>query len=731
VHEKHTGAQYDLGGNIVGKYKRDVARPPVSGCGTIVRLHRVAKRWLALSTFAIVVLSAGSAAAADLMETKAAPIPYSLPAISDWSGFYLGGHFGYAYGTSNFSAPPDIFGSLNLAQPIDSFDEAGSFFLGLSAGYDYMLPNHFVIGGVVDASFPSFQNLSGISIGGTSNLFSPTLGAQTYSETVLAFGTARARVGYARDNWFLYATGGFAWTNDQLTLTRLANGATDTPVLWRFGWVAGAGIEFPLLPHWTASLEYLFTDYGHSNVVFPNNGQSFNSNFSLQELRVGLNYRFGSDATPADILTQGLSAPDSDLINFHGQTTFTVQGYPAIRSPFEGANSLPGAGQVRETWDATLFAGVRLWQGAEVWVEPEIDQGFGVADTHGAAGFPSAESYKLGFADPYARIQRYFIRQTIDLGGEPLKVDADVSQFAGSTTSNRLVLTIGKFAIVDMFDTNKYANNGKSDFMNWSLVNAGTFDYAGDAWGYSYGAAAEWYQDRFTVRGGIFDLSATPAGGAANAPAYGLDPTFSQYQMVGEIEERHELWGQPGKIKVTGFLSRGRAGSFQDALDLSFATGLDASDALAAVRKFQNRPGVSVNIEQQVTDSFGVFARAGWSDGNVEPWDFTDVDRTVQAGVSIAGKSWGRPDDTVGIAGVVNGIAPIHAAYFANGGLGILIGDGQLPNPNLEQIVEAYYSYAITPTTKVSVDYQFIANPAYNTERGPVNVFTARFHWQF
>jgi high affinity Mn2+ porin len=378
--------------------------------------------------------------------------------------------------------------------------------------------------------------------------------------------------------------------------------------------------------------------------------------------------------------------------------------------------------------DVTLFVGARLWQGAELWVNPEIDQGFGFANTHGSAGFPSGESYKLGADYPYARVQRYFVRQTINLGGETEKVDADINQFPGSQTENRLVLTIGKFAITDLFDTNKYANNPKSDFFNWSVINAGTFDYAGDGWGYTYGAAAEWYQGRFTLRGGIFDLSATPAGGIS--PSGGsLDPTFDQFQLVGEIEERHELWGQPGKIKVTGFLSRGRAGSFRDAINLAVMTSSPAN--INAVRTYTNRPGVSVNLEQQVSDTVGVFARAGWADGNVEPWDFTDIDRTFSGGISITGKQWGRPEDTVGIAGAVNGISGIHQAFLNAGGLGILVGDGMLPNPRLEQIIEAYYSYAISSSTKVSVDYQFIANPAYNADRGPVNVFAARFHWQF
>jgi len=199
--------------------------------------------------------------------------------------------------------------------------------------------------------------------------------------------------------------------------------------------------------------------------------------------------------------------------------------------------------------------------------------------------------------------------------------------------------------------------------------------------------------------------------------------------MVGEIEERHQLWGQPGKIKITGFLSRGRAGKFLDAIDLAATTGGPAD--INAVRRYTSRPGVSINFEQQVTDNVGVFARAGWADGNVEPWDFTDIDRTVSAGVSLNGKSWGRPDDTIGIAGVVNGISGIHQAFLNAGGLGILVGDGMLPHPATEQIIETYYSYALTASTRLTADYQFINNPAYNTDRGPANVFSGRVHWQF
>src|SRR5580704_12368096 len=505
---------------------------------------------------------------------------------------------------------------------------------------------------------------------------------------------------------------------------------------WRLGWAAGAGAEVPFAPHWTARFQYLFTDYGTQTTQFSAGAQPVSSDFMVHELSLGLNYQFNAPDAAARpiVVTKAPGGSSADELSLSGQNTFVWQGYPAIKSPFQGTNSLPSGGQGKETYDLTLFAGARLWRGAELWIDPEIDQGHGLAETHGVAGFPSGESYKLGADYPYARVQRYFIRQTIDLGGDKQKIDADVNQFAQSTTENRLVLWLGKFSIVDVFDTNKYANNPKTDFMNWALINAGTFDYAGDAWGYTYGGAAEWYQGRFTVRAGAFDLSASPAGGGNNAQAYGLDPTFQQFELVGEIEERHALWGQPGKLKVTGYLERGNMGTFSDAVALSQLPGPlfgDPTNALAAVRHYQSRPGVSLNLEQQVNETVGVFARAGWADGQQEPWDFTDIDRTVHAGVSINGKSWNRPDDTIGVAGIVNGIDPAHQAYFAAGGLGVLVGDGALPSYGLEQILEAYYSYAISPTMKVSFDYQFIANPGYNADRGPVNVFAGRFHSTF
>ncbi len=282
-------------------------------------------------------------------------------------------------------------------------------------------------------------------------------------------------------------------------------------------------IELALTPSWAARFEYLYTDYGLRGVTFPDAAQRFDSDLAVQALRLGLDYRFGSDSIDPDLFTKGPAALDMGWFVVHGQTTFIEQYAAPFRAPYSGVNSLaPNAG--RETWDATLAAGFKLWQGAELWIDPEIDQGFGLSNTEGIAGFPSGAAFKVGASVPYPRIQRTFIRQTIDLGGETEKVDADFNQFAGSHTADRLVITIGKFSVSDVFDTNKYAQNPRNDFMNWALIDAGTFDYAADAWGYTYGAAAEWYQGSWTLRGGLFDLSIVP-----NSTE--LDPTFAAIPM--------------------------------------------------------------------------------------------------------------------------------------------------------------------------------------------------------
>jgi high affinity Mn2+ porin len=416
----------------------------------------------------------------------------------------------------------------------------------------------------------------------------------------------------------------------------------------------------------------------------------------------------------------GQEAPEApqDRFAVYGQATYTEQESDGFHSPYTGPNSLtPDSG--RETTDATLFLGARLWRSAEFWINPEADQGFGLDNTLGLAGFSSGEAYKVGRNAPYFRLQRAFIRQTLNLGGEVSNVDAGANQFALPQSADRLVLTLGKMSVVDIFDVNRYAHDPRGDFLNWSVIDAGSFDYAADAWGYTVGGAAEWYVGPWAWRAGVFDLSDVP-----NSTR--LEPGFGEYQVDLEAEHRHELFGQPGKIDLTMFESRGRMALLQDAIAHGEADGVPPEPA--PVRRYRKRDGISLNLEQQLTTDVGVFARLGDAGGNVETYEFTDIDYSASAGVSVSGGPWRRPDDTVGFATVVNEISRDFQRYLAAGGLGVLVGDGQLPHPGHEHILETYYELAAVSAVHVTLDYQWAQNPGYNRDRGPVSIFAVRVH---
>jgi len=417
------------------------------------------------------------------------------------------------------------------------------------------------------------------------------------------------------------------------------------------------------------------------------------------------------------------ASQDAEQFAIHGQATFLEQLAAPFHAPYAGPNSLTPR-QGAENSDITLFLGARLWHGAEAWINPEIDQGFGLDDTLGVAGFPSGTAYKVGRSHPYWRLPRLFLRQTIDLGGERQAVEADANQLAGFQSANRWVFTIGKIAVTDIFDGNQYSHDPRIDFMNWAAIDAGTFDYAADSWGFTVGAAAEWYRGAWTVRAGVFDLSTVP-----NSET--LDPNFHEFQSIAEGEHRHEFMDMPGKVLVTVFDTYGRMAELNDAVNLAQTTGQSIGATLVEVRAYRNRTGVSLSLEQQLTSTLGMFIRTGKTEGNVEAYEFTDIDRTIAAGLSLNGKGWSRPADTVALALIDDGISATRERYLNAGGLGILVGDGQLPHPGAEQILETYYRWVPVGWLQLMLDYQYVVNPAYNTDRGPVSIVAFRFHAQF
>lgn len=413
--------------------------------------------------------------------------------------------------------------------------------------------------------------------------------------------------------------------------------------------------------------------------------------------------------------------PRQEDVALHAQATLVAQGVGGFTSPYIGPNSLTPH-QVKETTDLTAYLGARPWNGGELWVNPEIDQGFGLSNTLGVAGFPSAEAYKVGRSEPYFRLQRAFFRQTFALGDAREGVAGTANQLGGSRPVDRIVLTIGKFGVGDVFDTNPYAHDPRGDFLNWAVVDTGSFDYAADAWGYTTGIAGEVYRGDWTLRAGLFNLSTVPNGER-------LEHGFGQYQMDGEIEHCHEVAGRPGSVRFGIFRNRGKFSRFDEAPALAAATGGAVDPSLT--RRRMTRIGGYMNMDQALTDTLGLFARVGVSDGSIEPYDFTDIDRTAQIGGSLSGKGWGRAQDRIGLALVANGISAEHRRYLAAGGLGVLVGDGKLPHAGAEEIAEAYYDVALFRSLAVTLDAQYIEHPGYNRDRGPAEVFALRVHGAF
>lgn len=426
-----------------------------------------------------------------------------------------------------------------------------------------------------------------------------------------------------------------------------------------------------------------------------------------------------SGADPADTAS---TEAEEEQVSIHGQSTFIEQYHPAFHSPYTGPLSLDPRGHSDETLSVSVFLGVRLWQRAEFYVNPELLQGFGLSNSTGVASFTNGEAFKVGSRSPIGKISRVFLRQTFSLGDTKEGMESDPNQLADNRPVDRITFTVGKYAVVDIFDDNKYAHDSRAGFLNWTINEMGAFDMASPAFNYTYGATAEWYQAWWAVRAGFFLEPTCPN-------SKDIDTTFRQFQPVMELEERHQLSGQPGKLKLLVFGKHVNAGSFAEAVASAEPTGQAPNTAQVRKGRVWGYGG-GLNLEQQISANLGTFARASVQAGQYEEFAFTQVQQSVSAGLVLTGTKWGRDNDAVGLSMVVDGIFRQEQAYLAAGGTGIIIGDGRL-NYGPEEVVEIYYKVAPWDWAAITPDYQFVNHPAYNRDRGAVSVFGVRLHMEF
>jgi high affinity Mn2+ porin len=650
-----------------------------------------------LAGLALGVLSLDGAVAAD--------IPLKAPRIQqvyDWTGLYFGAHAGFGRGHSNA-----VLSDPSIATTNNSF---GGPIGGLQAGYNIQLPSRIVLGFEADVSFPNY--IDGNSV------ISTLATAKSYVIEQMDFtGSARGRLGYAAGPWMFYATGGLAFAGERYFNTP-SIGNDEKKLSMRLGWAAGGGGEYAFAPHWSLRLEYLYSQFQNASVQF-DSGATHASTLNFQMLRVGLNRKIDWPANGSPLQLASLVDPESNRWEIHGQTTYLPQGYPGFRALYTGPNSLTPAPQTQATWSNSLFLNVRLWEGGEVYYNPELLQGFGLNDTVGVAGFPNGEAQKSNFPYPHYNTSRLFLRQTFGFGGEQEELASGPGQLANKVDVSRLTVQAGKFAVTDIFDGNAYAKDTRKDFMNWSMWAPGAFDYSADKVGLTYGATAEFNQKQWALRAGYFLMV-----GTSNANNFDMR-VLERGSYVLELETRYSLFSLPGKLRTIAWLNSAFSGSYRETLD-NPALNLD----IAQTREGRIKYGYVFNLEQALTDDIGLFGRWSWNDGKTEIMAFTDIDASLATGLSIKGARWGRPDDVIGIGGAINALSKDHRDFIAAGGLGVLIGDGAL-SYRRERIFETYYAYALNKQITLTADYQFITNPAYNADRGPVSVFSGRFHGEF
>ena len=433
--------------------------------------------------------------------------------------------------------------------------------------------------------------------------------------------------------------------------------------------------------------------------------------------------------------------------NAYGQYTYISSWHPSFSAPYTNANgsinSLVPSAERSFTGSFTLFLGLKLWQGAEAYLVPEVIAERPFSQLRGLGGaIQNFELQKTGSTTPQLYRSRTYLRQTIGFGGDHVERTSDPMQLASVVDSRRLVVTAGNFSALDIFDKNNVTWYPRQTFLNMAFMAHSSWDFPSDARGYSWGGVAELFWDDWSARIGRF----TPP---QNPNQLQIDFRFWEYYGdAAEVEHDHKLLGRPGAVRILGYRNHVDTGRFADAIAafqadpaknaancasaglFNYGSGNFTAPDLCWVRRGNVKLGIGVNLEQFVTEDIGVFFRAMYSDGQSEVDAFNAADRDLSFGVRGKGAAWHRPFDVFGAGFGMSWISHIHAEYLAMGGVDGFIGDGHLRQA-AEGVVDLFYSVNLVKAIWLTPDYQLVWNPAYNADRGPVNIFGARVHAEF
>lgn len=407
------------------------------------------------------------------------------------------------------------------------------------------------------------------------------------------------------------------------------------------------------------------------------------------------------------------------------QYTFIDQHQSSLHSPYGGPLSLRPRGDSERSHSFGAYFGVALPARLQFYFDVEMFRGEAVSGATGLGGFANGDVVHSGGGSlgRGAYVARRYLRWTLPLGDARAPVTRAQDQLPGEEAARRIEIKLGTMAVSDDFDRNRYADAARTQFLNWALLNDTAWDFAADTRGYTKGLMLGWINPRWSLRYGVY-LMPTEANG-----------TRLESSPRRARGEQLELTVQPradgAVVRLLAFRNIANMGVYRDAIAYALAHG-GAADIHADERAGRRKYGFAVNGELPLADAgeTGLFARAGWNDGRTESFAFTEVDRTVSAGMQLSGVHWQRPGDHLGVALAVDGLSPAHRDYLALGGQGFTLGDGALAYGR-ERIVEAYYNLALGNHLTLAPDAQLIRNPGYNRARGPARFVGLRAHLEF
>ncbi|GAC1618477.1 MAG: hypothetical protein PVS2B2_03660 [Candidatus Acidiferrum sp.] len=415
----------------------------------------------------------------------------------------------------------------------------------------------------------------------------------------------------------------------------------------------------------------------------------------------------------------------SDRIWISGQVNIISQWHPAFHSPYQGANSFSPEAQDASSRVLTLYTGLRVSATTEFLCDVQETGGHGLGEALGIAGFTNLDVVRNPLLTKKPYVARLMWHQIIPLGMKK-PVEPNAYSLFRELPERRVEFRLGKFSLPDFFDLNGYGTDTNFQFMNWAVDNNAAYDYAADTRGYTFGAMAEYHQGNWAVR-----FAETLMPKVANG--IHLDADLSRARAENVEWERHGagLMHRPGTVRLLGYVNHGNMGSYREAVD-QFSAGVTKQrpDITAHPTKTRAKYGFGLNFEQSLNDWVSVFGRWGWNEGRYESFAYTEVDQTEEIGLGGNGARWGRKYDRAGVVFASNGISADHQEYLKLGGLGFLLGDGTL-RYGREAIFETFYTAHLWRGIFPAFGVQYIANPGYNRDRGPVVVPSLRLHVEF